>query len=613
MVIENQYPPYFEWLLSAGMEPGALWIWLLTVVGVLVGGLLLSFVVVAVRTGPAKAGDLIYRTLAGTVDDLLHTSPRRVWALARLAVQESLRRRVLVGFGVFVLILLFAGWFLNPTKTDPAKVYLGFVLTATSYLVLFLTLILSTFSLPQDLQSKTLYTIVTKPVRPTEIVLGRVLGFVAIGTGLLAVMGVLSYFFVIRTLNHTHELTEDDLTTVTAAGAVDNDVASAPLVKTGHTGFTNNHRHDINRLDETGHAITEPAQGHTHEITAVTADGQTTYRVGPPVGQLRARVPVYGKLSFRDRGNKPANKGTNVGNEWTYRSYIEGGTPAAAIWRFRGLRREDYPDKMVLEMTLRVFRSFKGDINRGILGSITLRNPSDPKIKHVFENFTAKEYTIDRKEIPLQFEDAAGRQVDLFRDIVTPEGEMEIEIGCLERAQFFGMAQPDIYLLQREASPLVNFAKGYVAIWLLMVLVTSFGVTFSTFLSGPIGLLATVATLVGGFFIEFLSDLSLNRVLGGGTFESVIRIVQQENLTSELEHNVTNTVAIWGDNIARIPLILVSRMLPAFGALNDIEYVANGFNISGELLAIHLTMAAGYIIPVLLFGFIFFKMREVAA
>ena len=63
MVIENQYPPYFEWLLSAGVSPGALWIWLLTVVGVLVGGLLLSFVVLAVRTGPAKAGDLIYRTL----------------------------------------------------------------------------------------------------------------------------------------------------------------------------------------------------------------------------------------------------------------------------------------------------------------------------------------------------------------------------------------------------------------------------------------------------------------------------------------------------------------------------------------------------------------------
>ncbi len=49
--------------------------------------------------------------------DLFSISPRRILALAWLAVQESLRRRVLVGFAVFLLILLFAGWFLD-TQTD---------------------------------------------------------------------------------------------------------------------------------------------------------------------------------------------------------------------------------------------------------------------------------------------------------------------------------------------------------------------------------------------------------------------------------------------------------------------------------------------------------------
>ena len=45
--------------------------------------------------------------------DLVSLSPRRILALAWLAIQESIRRRVLVGFGVFLLILLFAGWFLD--------------------------------------------------------------------------------------------------------------------------------------------------------------------------------------------------------------------------------------------------------------------------------------------------------------------------------------------------------------------------------------------------------------------------------------------------------------------------------------------------------------------
>ena len=86
--------------------------------------------------------------------DLLSISPRRVLALAWLAVQESLRRRVLVGFGVFLLILLFAGWFLDTKTNDPATLYLSFVLTATTYLVLLMALFLSAFSLPADIKNQ---------------------------------------------------------------------------------------------------------------------------------------------------------------------------------------------------------------------------------------------------------------------------------------------------------------------------------------------------------------------------------------------------------------------------------------------------------------------------
>ena len=131
-------------------------------------------------------------------------SPRRVAALTWLAVKESIRRRVVVVVAVFILVLLFAGWFLDPNSTNPAQLYISFVMTATSYLVLLLTLILCTLSLPADLKNRTLHTIVTKPVRPSEIILGRIFGFAVIGTVLLLVMGTVSYFFVERGLAHTH-------------------------------------------------------------------------------------------------------------------------------------------------------------------------------------------------------------------------------------------------------------------------------------------------------------------------------------------------------------------------------------------------------------------------
>jgi hypothetical protein len=605
MVLEKQYPPYLEWLFSAGMIPGAFWIWLLTMTGVIVGGLLIAWVFSSVRYGPLKAGDLIFRTLVSLVDDLMHTSPRRVFALSRLAVQESIRRRVLAGFIVFIVILLFAGWFLNPGKNDPAQLYLSFVLTATSYLILFMALVLSAFSLPGDIQNKTIFTIVTKPVRPTEVVLGRTLGFSAVGTGLLALMGVASYGFVVRTLDHTHELTADDLAPRPAGpgGKV------LPGLQ-GRTGLTRNHRHDV-VLKEDGSGYTETAQDHVHEVTPVTRDGRQEYRVGPALGQIKARVPLYGKLSFLDRVGRPTEKGINVGNEWGYRSYIEGGSQAAAIWKFSGLRADDFPDGINLDMTIRVFRTYKGDVEKGISGSITLRNPENPKVSYLLRNFVSKEFSIDRQNVPLKFKDK-DKEVDLFRDVVSSDGELEVIIGCLERAQFFGMARPDLYLFKREGTPWINFFKGYLAIWMQMVLITTFGVMWSTFLNGPIAMLATIGTMVGGYFVNFLDGLATGRELGGGLFESGYRIVTQNNLTSELEKTLTTTTAIWADKFLKVPLFIMARLLPDLSSLNDVDYVADGYNIPFNVLSIHATMSLGFLLPVLILGFLFFKMREVA-
>ena len=104
--------------------------------------------------------------------DLPATSLRRILAIARLTVKEAIRRRVIVGFVIFVLIFLFAGWFLDVKSDDPAHLYLSFVLTTTTYLVIVLGLFLATASIPADIKSKTIYTIVTKPVRAGELVLG---------------------------------------------------------------------------------------------------------------------------------------------------------------------------------------------------------------------------------------------------------------------------------------------------------------------------------------------------------------------------------------------------------------------------------------------------------
>ena len=84
-------------------------------------------------------------------------------------------------------------------NSNPARVYLSFVLGTTNYLVLLMALFLSTFSIPNDIKNRTIYTVVTKPVRASEIVLGRIVGFATVGTAMLVFMGAISYVFVVLT------------------------------------------------------------------------------------------------------------------------------------------------------------------------------------------------------------------------------------------------------------------------------------------------------------------------------------------------------------------------------------------------------------------------------
>src|SRR5687768_1752890 len=106
--------------------------WLLVIVlGGSLLGLLFGYLVAAAQHGPTEG---FYRTakvvFSAFASDFPGFSLRRTLAIAYLAVQESLRKRVLMAvMGIFIVILLFAGWFLDPRADNPARLYLSFVLS----------------------------------------------------------------------------------------------------------------------------------------------------------------------------------------------------------------------------------------------------------------------------------------------------------------------------------------------------------------------------------------------------------------------------------------------------------------------------------------------------
>ncbi|MEZ6060187.1 MAG: hypothetical protein R3C19_07495 [Planctomycetaceae bacterium] len=169
---------------------------------IVIAGVVCLGVLAATCTGRGRRGvRLLGRGIKSLVDDVRSVSPRRVFAMAGLTVREALRRKALLVFVVFAMLLMFAGWFLTGGvgKEDmQVNVHITFVLTTISWLILPVVMFLSCWGIPEDIRLRSLHTVVTKPTRRVEVVLGRMLGFGSVSVLVLVVMAVAGLIWVKR-------------------------------------------------------------------------------------------------------------------------------------------------------------------------------------------------------------------------------------------------------------------------------------------------------------------------------------------------------------------------------------------------------------------------------
>jgi hypothetical protein len=192
-------------------------------------------------------------------------------------------------------------------------------------------------------------------------------------------------------------------------------------------------------------------------------------------------------------------------------------------------------------------------------------------------------------------------------------------IKCLDSEQYLGTSVSNVYLRPAETSFAWNLAKSYGSIWLQMVMVIAFGVMFSTFLSGPVAMVATFVCVLLGFTAEQIYDIRYymdrGEAMGGGPVESMVRLLRQDAMTTQLDvDNVANKVIKTIDSIAIYTLDAVATSLPNLPKmLGTAEYAASGFDIFGSLLGRHAVATLGYVILAFIVSYFFLKTREIAA
>jgi ABC-type transport system involved in multi-copper enzyme maturation permease subunit len=538
-------PQNLNWI--AALQTWLQVVLVIALAGFVLGGLLAARARGSVVDGFSSATDCA----VGLFSELVSLSMRRVWAITWHCILESLRRRMLLAvLAVFVVLFLFAGWYLPSRPTEQVRVYVSFVMMSSTLIAMVASGLLACLGLPSDIKDQTIHTVVTKPVRRLEIVAGRALGLTILASLILIVMGLISYVYLTRSVGGTIAQLQEEL---------------AAAEKRGDVQHKDRLQDDIDQIQS----------------------------------RRTARVPVYSESL-----EGPAK---NVGYETTYRKYIEGNRTEAAIWHFTGLPVEQLlrSGRIPVEMTFTVFRTTKGEIGRGVLAQLTFKNPKTG-YKAVQYPFEVREYYTNRRLLE------GGADVNLEQLFRDSDGALDVEVRCLSPSQYLGMAHADLYMLLDEASFALNFAKGIVGVWIRVVLIICVAVMFSTFLNSYVAMFATLAVFVGSLSMPLLRDIASGTAAGGGPLEAAQRLVTQNNLQTPLEQDVWNAALQTADKGLQKVLTGLTYVLPDLRTFNTAPLVANGFNIGMRVLLVNIVMALGYVVPFILVGYFLFISREIA-
>ncbi len=127
---------------------------------------------------------------------------RSIWAVAINTIKQALRMKVAVVFIVLLVVLLPV---LGVSTTGDAtlkgrlQTFVSYGLSLMSFLLCLLTIIVSIYAVTSDIEQRQIYTVITKPVRRFQVLLGKLLGVILLDLVLLCLFSAAIYVIIIYT------------------------------------------------------------------------------------------------------------------------------------------------------------------------------------------------------------------------------------------------------------------------------------------------------------------------------------------------------------------------------------------------------------------------------
>ena len=141
---------------------------------------------------------------------------RSIWAVAVNTIKQALRLKIAAVFIVLLLILL-PVMGLNMTGDGTLKgrmqAFISYGLSLTTFLLALLTIFVAAYTITSDVKDKQVYTVLTKPIRRFQFVLGKLFGVIVLDAVLLVLFSVIIYSITIMlpTLLHADKAQIDQV------------------------------------------------------------------------------------------------------------------------------------------------------------------------------------------------------------------------------------------------------------------------------------------------------------------------------------------------------------------------------------------------------------------
>jgi len=433
---------------------------------------------------------------------------RSIWAVAINTLKQAVRMKIAAVFIILLIVLLPAmgvSMTGDGTLKGRLQTFVSYGFSLTSFLLCLLTIVVSVYSLTSDIQQKQIYTVLTKPVRRFQLLLGKLLGIILLDVTLLVLFSAVIYAVIIYTPKFY----------------------KASQAERAHAN---------NEFFTARAGLTPPEVDVTREVIDTYNRLEKTGQL--PLGVSDNKVSRENYIEALTQSIKLGKRAVAVGHDlvWEFNNVKPLDPNQSLFIRFKYDVSVNPPD-------LQVFgRWFAGD-DRQVKYGAKVQTPI---------------YTFDRKDLIRTF-----YEMEVPADAVAEDGYLAVGFFNVPLNNTVVIFPPKdgLEVLYKADTFTANFLRSVLLILFRLIFLACLGILASTFLSFPVAILLCLAVFftgtISGFCLESFDFLSENlSSVYSYTVRPLVQLLPQFDKFSPAKFLVPARLLSWS-LLARVALSLV--------------------------------------------------------